>query len=232
MAWAFPSRTPRPTAPSPKAASGPSGSARETGRRRGSAGSRAGTFKVLINGRELPETLGTNGEKWAWQKAGAVALEKGNAPVALHDLTGFNGRCDALFLTLDPQKQPENDPQKLAEFRRRITKTVCQDDPVVYDLAVAGGGISGICTAIAAARTGSKVVLIQDRAVLGGNNSSEIRVPLGGLIHVPPYPRLGNVVEEISPIAGGPGSLSHRVLRGYPQGERLPHVFAIDAGSS
>jgi len=66
-------------------------------------GKPGGTFKVLINGRELPETLGTNGEKWAWQKAGALALEKGKAPVALHDLTGFHGRCDALFLTLCPQ---------------------------------------------------------------------------------------------------------------------------------
>lgn len=168
-------------------------------------GTPGGTFRIAVNGRELPETLGTNGEKWAWQKAGAVALEKGSVPVALHDLTGFNGRCDAMFLTLDPQKQPEHDPQKLAEFRRTITGTVSQDDPVVYDLAVAGGGVSGICTAIAAARTGSRVVLIQDRAVLGGNNSSEIRVPLGGLIHVPPYTRLGNVVEEISPITGGPG---------------------------
>ncbi len=43
-------------------------------------------------------------------------------------------------------------------------------------LCVVGGGLSGICTAIAAARHGIKVVLIQDRAVLGGNSSSEIRM--------------------------------------------------------
>lgn len=168
-------------------------------------GKPGGVFKILINGNALPETLGTNGSSWSWQKAGVVSLEKGNATITLHDLSGFNGRCDALYLTLDPKTPPENDPQQLAAFRRKITKVVCKDDPVVYDLAVAGGGVSGICTAIAAARTGSKVVLIQDRSVLGGNNSSEIRVPMGGEIHVPPYPRLGNVVEEISPIAGGPG---------------------------
>ncbi len=44
------------------------------------------------------------------------------------------------------------------------------------DLCVVGGGLSGLCTAIAAARHGIKVVLIQDRAVLGGNASSEINV--------------------------------------------------------
>jgi len=43
------------------------------------------------------------------------------------------------------------------------------------DLAVIGGGLSGLCTAIAAARNGIKAVLAQDRPVLGGNASSEIR---------------------------------------------------------
>lgn len=48
------------------------------------------------------------------------------------------------------------------------------------DLCVIGGGMSGLCCAIAAARHGIKVVLIQDRAVLGGNASSEIRMWIGG----------------------------------------------------
>lgn len=170
-------------------------------------GTSGGTFKVRINGTLLPETLGTNGAEWAWQKAGVISLEQGPATVALHDLTGFNGRCDALYLTSAPADVPPNEPRALSEFRRAASGTVCTDDPEVYDLAVAGGGIAGICTAIAAARTGAKVVLIHDRPVMGGCNSSEIRVPLGGLVHVPPYPQLGNVVEEISPITGRPGVL-------------------------
>ncbi len=44
------------------------------------------------------------------------------------------------------------------------------------DVCVVGGGLSGVCTAIAAARHGINVVLIQDRPVLGGNSSSEIRM--------------------------------------------------------
>ena len=44
------------------------------------------------------------------------------------------------------------------------------------DLCVVGGGLAGLCTALAAARHGIKVVLIQDRPVLGGNSSSEIRM--------------------------------------------------------
>lgn len=43
------------------------------------------------------------------------------------------------------------------------------------DICVAGGGLSGTIAALSAARKGLKVVLIQDRPVLGGNSSSEIR---------------------------------------------------------
>lgn len=48
------------------------------------------------------------------------------------------------------------------------------------DFCVVGGGLAGMCAAIAAARGGSKVVLIQDRPVLGGNASSEIRMWISG----------------------------------------------------
>ncbi len=193
--------------------------------RRGTPG---GIFKVKIGGRTLPKTLGTNGERWAWQKAGKVKLEKGAAKIALHDLTGFNGRCDALYLTTDPGEIPENDKHKLAEFRRDIMKIVCQDDPTVYDLAVAGGGIAGICTAIAAMRTGSKVVLIQDRPVLGGCNSSEIRVGLGGFAHADPYPNLGKVVTEIEPVLGGPRTYSDAKLY---EDARKENVFGLQPAS-
>ena len=44
------------------------------------------------------------------------------------------------------------------------------------DLCVVGGGMAGICAAIAAARNGAKTVLMQERPVLGGNASSEIRM--------------------------------------------------------
>lgn len=49
-----------------------------------------------------------------------------------------------------------------------------------YDVIVVGGGMSGVCAAIACARQGVKTALIHDRAVLGGNASSEIRVHISG----------------------------------------------------
>ena len=170
-------------------------------------GKPGGTFKLMMNDKPLPVTLGTNGGKWDWQKAGTADLKKGNARFALRDLTGFNGRCDAVYMTLNSEFSPPSEKAALAAFRKRVAGTTRRDDPVTYDLAIAGGGVAGVCTAIAAIRTGSKVILIQDRPVLGGNNSSEIRVPLGGLIHIPPYKNLGNVMKEISPISGRPGVL-------------------------
>ena len=49
-----------------------------------------------------------------------------------------------------------------------------------YDVVVIGGGLSGICAAIAAARHGAKTALVQARPVLGGNSSSEIRMHVAG----------------------------------------------------
>ncbi len=48
------------------------------------------------------------------------------------------------------------------------------------DFCVVGGGIAGLCAAVSAARHGAKVVLMQDRPMLGGNASSEIRMWMGG----------------------------------------------------
>ncbi|UXX81085.1 FAD-dependent oxidoreductase [Reichenbachiella carrageenanivorans] len=52
---------------------------------------------------------------------------------------------------------------------------------VQYEVVVIGAGIAGICAAVTAARTGAKTVLINDRSVLGGNASSEIRVTVNGV---------------------------------------------------
>ena len=48
------------------------------------------------------------------------------------------------------------------------------------DLCVVGGGISGLCAAVAAARHGAKTVLMHERPMLGGNASSEIRMWISG----------------------------------------------------
>lgn len=69
------------------------------------------------------------------------------------------------------------------------------------DLVVAGGGLSGVCAAIAAARKGLGVVLVQDRPVLGGNASSEVRLwILGATSHMGNnnrWAREGGIMDEL-----------------------------------
>ncbi|WP_240612988.1 FAD-dependent oxidoreductase [Chitinophaga parva] len=69
------------------------------------------------------------------------------------------------------------------------------------DLVVVGGGLAGVCTAITAAREGVKVILVQDRPMLGGNSSSEIRLwILGATSHMGNnnrWAREGGLVDEI-----------------------------------
>lgn len=66
------------------------------------------------------------------------------------------------------------------------------------DLVVVGGGLAGVCAALAAARNGRRVVLLQDRSVLGGNASSEIRMhAVGADIHGRrPGARESGLIEE------------------------------------
>jgi hypothetical protein len=69
------------------------------------------------------------------------------------------------------------------------------------DLVVVGGGLSGTCCAITAARSGIRVILVQDRPVLGGNASSEVRLwVLGATSHMGNnnrWAREGGVVDEL-----------------------------------
>ena len=168
-------------------------------------GKPAGRFTLNVNGNPLGTTLGTNGSEWKWQKAGSAYLTAGRNTLALHDLTGFNGRCDALYITNEGD-EPEQDNERLPEFRRRIRKLEIRDFPEKFDLIVAGGGIAGICTALAAVRSGVKTLLIEDRSMLGGCNSSEVRVSLGGQPHAGKYQKLGDIVEEIAPVMGSGGT--------------------------
>lgn len=164
----------------------------------------AGRFSMRVDGRDLPEILGTDSSDWHWQRAGSVRLTSGRHRLALHDLTGFDGRCDAVYIAPANESCPPHGGPELAEFRRRHICPKAETCATTYDLIVAGGGIAGICTALAAARSGGTVLLIHDREILGGCNSSEIRVCLGGQLHLPPYEKLGNIVKEIQPVMGDP----------------------------
>lgn len=85
------------------------------------------------------------------------------------------------------------------------------------DLCVVGGGIAGICTALAAARNGARVVLVQDRSVLGGNASSEVRMHMVGASCSGQRPgaRESGIIDEL------------RLKDAVHNPHRSPHMFDL-----
>lgn len=163
-----------------------------------------GRFTLSVGEEKISQVLGCTGQVWMWQEAGKVSVKEKNAVIQLHDLTGFDGRCDAIYFTTKKGDVPPSDLAELDVFRR---KALLLPDKVpsagTYDLVVVGAGIAGMSAAVSAARLGCNVALINDRPVVGGNNSSEIRVHLGGRIEMGPYKELGGLQKEFGPEKGG-----------------------------
>lgn len=155
-----------------------------------------GKFTLAVDNKKLPVVLGDEGKQWMWQPAGTVSVKAGNASLTLKDLTGFNGRCDAIYFTTEKGQLPPAQTTQLTNFRKKMLDIPAEPELYSYDVIVTGGGIAGMCAAAAASRLGCKVALINDRPVLGGNNSSEVRVHLGGNIGVGPNSGLGRMIRE------------------------------------
>ncbi len=139
-----------------------------------------GRFRLKVDGKELKGDLGTSAG-WGWQYAGIAKVSDTVLTLGLHDITGFEGRCDAVFMST-VRTSPPSGPEDLALFRKALLKE--SNVPEVsesFDLVVVGGGIAGCAASIAAAEQGLKVALIHDRPILGGNASSEIRVHTEGI---------------------------------------------------
>jgi len=139
-----------------------------------------GRFQLIVNGKELKTILGTE-EGWNWQYAGTVSCKDAACTVELKDLTGFEGRCDAIWFSTE-KVTPPSDQQELLKWRREmLNESEIPQKSQSFDLVVVGGGIAGCAASIAAAELGLKVALVHDRPILGGNASSEIRVHTEGI---------------------------------------------------
>ena len=139
-----------------------------------------GRFQLKVNGQLIDKTLGLR-SGWGWEYVDTLNVAENEIQLELVDLTGFNGRLDAIYFSTR-NEEPPSSSKKLEAWRKTI-KVEPNVPPITksYDLVVVGGGIAGCAAAIAAAEEGLKVALIHDRPVLGGNASEEIRVHTLGI---------------------------------------------------
>ena len=157
-----------------------------------------GKFALIIDDAPLGEVFGTGSPAWHWQAGGKIRLGKGRHSLAVHDLDGFDARFDSVLLTLEG-----DEPGDIDALRRALLDLPEPEFRGRFDFVVVGGGVAGMCAAISAARLGSKVALVQDRKVYGGNNSSEVRVGLGGRLNIGRFPSLGYLLNEFGPARKG-----------------------------
>lgn len=156
-----------------------------------------GLFKLSFNGTFLENELG-KGEQWGWEYAGTVEATSSTNKLSLVDLTGFEGRCDAIIFSKESNIYLPNVGAELYQFRKRLLNLPKEPKKAgKFDLVVVGAGTAGMSTAIEAARQGLSVALINNRPVLGGNSSPEVKVVISGELMRSPYPKLGSVTKEI-----------------------------------
>ncbi len=140
-----------------------------------------GRFRVKVNGQRLAPEFGAE-PGWAWQDGGSVELAAGTATLALEDLTGFDGRCDALCFTPASAPPPPAEAAALRAWRRvQLGQPATPPSAGAFDAVIVGGGIAGCAAALAAGEQGLRVALVHDRPILGGNASGEVRVHTLGI---------------------------------------------------
>lgn len=196
-----------------------------------------GRFSLSINGTVLETEFGANGKDWSWQSAGKIALPRGDVVLVLHDLTGFDGRCDAIFLGTD-ECSPPNETDEPTQAWRKALRGLPEHptDAGEYDVVVVGGGVSGSAAALAAARLGQRVALIHDRPVLGGNASKEIglmpRGAQGALLKELSARTADGDLAAYSLLEAEPTAsvfLEHRIISVVREGSRIVSVTAVQA---
>ena len=208
-----------------------------------------GRFQIRVNGKLLDHEFGADDARWHWEHGGAVEIASPErVTIELQDLTGFDGRCDAIYFSRESTPElPSDDLKSLSDWKDRLSSRSQRDiKEESYDLVVVGGGIAGCGAALAARSQGLSVALIQDRPLFGGNASEEIRVHTIGIhgkgksllssIDTPHYPNgsadaiKAQTKREATLASSGVDLFAHHIAIGLgKEGNRIMSVEAREA---
>ncbi len=187
-----------------------------------------GRFQIIVNGKTLSNELGT-GKQWGWEYAGEIDIDSKDVNIQLQDLTGFEGRCDAILFSLEKNVKIPNEGDEMYQFRKKMLGFSKPENGGNYDLIVVGGGLAGLCASLKASQSGLKVALIHDRPIPGGNNSKEIGIVVSGGVMLDPYPKLGYIINKIGNIYINAGQID-QMLQEEKNLSYFPnmHVFELE----
>ncbi len=114
-----------------------------------------GRFCVHVNGQPIDKTFGESGEGWGWENGGELEVSAGEATIKLEDLSGFDGRCDAIYFTRDAGDIPPNERVELLRWKDALAgRTPEQTQNLEFDVVIVGGGMIGCGAALAAESEG------------------------------------------------------------------------------
>lgn len=139
-----------------------------------------GRFNLAVNGEPVGGELGADDNPdWHWQQVGEVEMA-GQARLEVTS-KGQYARFAAVMLSQDASLVPEAGWEAINLYRREAGAfEKAPGERLEVDVVVAGGGVAGICAALAASREGVSVAFVTGPALLGGNASPEIFVPVEG----------------------------------------------------
>ncbi len=112
--------------------------------------------------------------------------------------TGSSGSLKANGLDPLTDRAGANDSAQAGQARGYIRPGTIEMIHLSFDVIVVGGGISGTCAAISAARNGAKTALVHERSTLGGNSSSEVRLYPEDTCGFSPWIKESGILEEIT----------------------------------
>ncbi len=98
----------------------------------------------MFDGKLIGRNFGINDKDWTRIDRGILEVTKLKIEISFHDLTGFSGRCDAIYLMMDKSNTPSNSLQGMEALREDLLGIKKVHEENVFDFVIIGGGMEHV----------------------------------------------------------------------------------------